>query len=427
METNNQENKKRKIISKKLILILAFFIVVCIGAGFGLYQYNQNNAVDSIIGFDVNPSIELKTNKKEKIIEAVALNEAGETVLKDMDLKDTDLDVAVNAIIGSMLKNGYISTDSNSILVSVQNDDVEKGNKLQEELSKEIEELLKASSIDGSVLSQSYEANDEIKKLAEENSVSEGKAKLINQILKSEVKDTKGNVITFDALSKLSINELNLLLTSKQTKVEEVKTTGNASEDSYIGKEKAKELALKQAKLTAKDVSRIDVEIDYDDGKLVYELDFRNGNIEYDYEIDAKTGEFVQTERESDGSEGDSNYDDTDYGTDNDGVTEYGNSKYDDTDYGPNNDGVTDYDDGDSSYSKQTTTNKTTNKTTTNKTTTNKTTTNKTTTNKTTTKKPSSSSNNSNYDDGNSGYSDSGYDDSGNSGYDDSGNSEYDD
>ena len=49
-----------------------------------------------------------------------------------------------------------------------------------------------------------------------------------------------------------------------------------------------------------------------------------------------------------------SDYIDTDYGVDNDGVTDYeGESAYDattdynDTDYGPNNDGVTDYDDTD--------------------------------------------------------------------------------
>ena len=51
------------------------------------------------------------------------------------------------------------------------------------------------------------------------------------------------------------------------------------------------------------------------------------------------------------------NYGDTDYGPNNDGVTDYndtdygpnndGVTDYDDTDYGPNNDGVTDYDDTD--------------------------------------------------------------------------------
>ena len=43
-------------------------------------------------------------------------------------------------------------------------------------------------------------------------------------------------------------------------------------------------------------------------------------------------------------NDGVTDYDDTDYGPNNDGVTDYG---YDDTDYGPNNDGVTDYDDTD--------------------------------------------------------------------------------
>ena len=56
-------------------------------------------------------------------------------------------------------------------------------------------------------------------------------------------------------------------------------------------------------------------------------------------------------------NDGVTDYDDTDYGPNNDGVTDYndtdygpnndGVTDYDDTDYGPNNDGVTDYDDTD--------------------------------------------------------------------------------
>ena len=43
------------------------------------------------------------------------LNEEGKTILKDMDLEKVDLDVGVNAIIGSMLKNNYITVyDSNT-------------------------------------------------------------------------------------------------------------------------------------------------------------------------------------------------------------------------------------------------------------------------------------------------------------------------
>ena len=53
---------------------------------------------------------------------------------------------------------------------------------------------------------------------------------------------------------------------------------------------------------------------------------------------------YIDLEGESDYSDQTVNrYDDTDYGPNSDGVTDYGYTNYDDTDYGPNSDGVTDY------------------------------------------------------------------------------------
>lgn len=299
-EEKVKENKTNKLFQPKLVAVLAM-AMICLCGIFGINEYNKtNNAIDSIVEFDVNPSIELKLNKNEKIVEAIALNEDGKKIIGDMDLKNTDIDVAVNALVGSMMKNGYISNDANSILVSVKNEDIEKGNKLQERISKEIEEILKANSIDGAILTQMYDENDEIKKIATENNVSEGKAKLINKIQKSELKDAKGNVISSESLAKLSINELNLLVTSKETQLEDVHTTGNASENSYIGKEKAKEIAYKNAQVASANVTRANVELDYDDGKLVYEVEFNVGNKEYDYEIDAETGAILEVDRDYD-------------------------------------------------------------------------------------------------------------------------------
>ena len=77
------EKKKEKInfFRPKLVGALATVVVCAFGIiGFTQYQ-NMNNSIDSIIDFDVNPSIELKTNKKEEIIEANALNEEGKTIL----------------------------------------------------------------------------------------------------------------------------------------------------------------------------------------------------------------------------------------------------------------------------------------------------------------------------------------------------------
>ena len=66
----------------------------------------QNRRVDSVIGIDVNPSIELSVNRRDKVLRAEALNADAREVLDNMDLENVDLDIAVNALIGSMVRHG---------------------------------------------------------------------------------------------------------------------------------------------------------------------------------------------------------------------------------------------------------------------------------------------------------------------------------
>ena len=154
-----------------------------------------------------------------------------------------------------------------------------------------------------------YNDDDEMEKLAKQYNISEGKAELINRIVKAEMKDSKGNVYTFESLSKLSINELNVLLNSKNVVLNNVISTGNASETGLIGQEKAKEIAFTKAGVTATTVSELEVELDCDDGVLVYEVEFRSGNNEYEYDIHAKDGTIVKENAEI---EDDYNDDDND-------------------------------------------------------------------------------------------------------------------
>ena len=128
-------------------------------------------AIDSIISFDINPSIELMVNRKEKVIRVKALNEDGEKVIGNMNFKNTDLDIAVNALIGSMLTNGYIDDMQNSILISVENSNKDKSTSLQARLEGEVSRLLDASNVDGAVLSQSIVEDKDIEDLAKENMI----------------------------------------------------------------------------------------------------------------------------------------------------------------------------------------------------------------------------------------------------------------
>ena len=67
-----------------------------------------------------------------------------------------------------------------------------------------------------------------------------------------------------------------------------------------IGEEKAKEIALQHAGVSASKAKRLRVETDRENGRQVYEVEFTADGIEYDYEIDALTGKILKHEAERD-------------------------------------------------------------------------------------------------------------------------------
>ena len=62
----------------------------------------------------------------------------------------------------------------------------------------------------------------------------------------------------------------------------------------------AVDAALKYANLDKSQVSDIDVDLDRDNGKLIYEVDFNFGNTEYDFDINAETGEVISADKSKD-------------------------------------------------------------------------------------------------------------------------------
>ena len=96
----------------------------------------------------------------------------------------------------------------------------------------------------------------------------------------------------------------------------------------YISTAAAQNLLSTQ--LGRDDIRFVEKEYDLEDGE--YEVEFVLDGVEYEYEVNAVTGKI--TEMDADYQD----YDDTDYGSDSDGITDYGY-----TDYGSGSDGITDY------------------------------------------------------------------------------------
>ena len=68
---------------------------------------------------------------------------------------------------------------------------------------------------------------------------------------------------------------------------------------SYIGAEKAKSVALAHAGVNQSQVTRLRCELEKDDGRWEYQVEFCYGTMEYEYEIDAYTGAILSRDMES--------------------------------------------------------------------------------------------------------------------------------
>ena len=273
--------------------------------------YLQNNTVASVVSLDVNPSVTLNVNAKETVLSAVPVNEDGGDILAGMDLTGVPLDVAMNAIVGALLTQGYVDELANSILITVEDDDAGRGARLQQELTDQADAILANTSVNGAILSQTIQNSQQLQQLSDSYGITTGKAALIQTIV-----DTGNSLHTFEELVGLSINDLNLLYTSLTSAPAEpstgggtsgsgtaetapaIQSSGQASDSAYIGVEAAKSAAFAHAGLDASQVTMGEVDFDYEDGRMVYELEFYASGAEYEYDIDASTGAVVKFSQE---------------------------------------------------------------------------------------------------------------------------------
>lgn len=92
-----------------------------------------------------------------------------------------------------------------------------------------------------------------------------------------EINAETGDVIKYGAEMKKTVN---------------AGQTGNG-QSATVTEAKAKEIALNHAGLTEDQITGMKVKLDQDNGRAEYEVEFRKDKTEYDYEIDAETGDIL--------------------------------------------------------------------------------------------------------------------------------------
>lgn len=201
-----KEEKARSVfaIRRRVIGTLAAACLCMIVLAGGTYTV-QNGKVDSVIGIDVNPSVEISVNKKNKVLAAKALNKDAESIMQDMDLKGVDLNVAVNAVIGSMVTHGYLEDLENAILVTVSNDSISKASSLRTAIVSDIKNTLEEKQLNAKVIDQQVIEEDEVKQLADEYNISYGKAYFLKDLIEHNASLSMDDM---KALAPLSMEEI---------------------------------------------------------------------------------------------------------------------------------------------------------------------------------------------------------------------------
>lgn len=272
---------------KTACCIAAALVILAVGA------FAANGIISkpvTVISLDVNPSIELKLRGSGRVAQAKALNDDAQKLLEGMELEGTDKNTAVNAIIGSMVRAGYLNSLSNSVLVTVEG---KNASGVEKEIMEIINGILAQSINGGAVVGQKLTKSGEAALLAQRHGISEGKAQLVLEVARLNP------MLVPDELAKLSINELNVLLSAKEAQTE-VSKSGEVSTKAYIGAEKALEIALAHAGVQKGAVKDIEVELDFKRGIMVYEVEFKTGGMEYEHLINAITGEIIEDRQKLD-------------------------------------------------------------------------------------------------------------------------------
>jgi len=349
----------------KTVMQLAAACVALVLLVGGIFYYRGNLMVDSLVDLDVNPGIELLTNQKNRVLEAYATNGDGDKVLSGMDLQNVDLQVALNAIVGSMVQQGYMTKDTKGVLVTVQNKDQKKADNLRKLVVKEMEIALSTEDMNAAVFHQVISSqNNNASAFARKNNISLGKAVFVLNLA------NKASSLNAKELAKMKISEIAKLVADKNIDIRDIieydsddslweniadaiedinegdddyivatkqqgstqavqvqpsetqasvqtqaqtqaatqtqpqtqpqtqaQTKAQPQQGGRISADKAKAIAFGHAGVSAGQVRDLSVEYD-DDG--VYEIDFKVGNMEYDYEIGAVDGSIRKADVEQD-------------------------------------------------------------------------------------------------------------------------------
>ena len=277
-DAESEANTKRKPGWAKLgIMAACLALVLCTGIA---THAIRSNATAGTFTMDVNPSVEYTIAKSGSVKNVRCLNSDAENALSDVALGKQSVETALTRTVAAYEACGYMENGEATVLISFDSR-LDANAELKASLSAEIQQALEQTDAVGTLVFHSeLTENAEAAKIAEEFHVSLGRA---DWILTAANKTG----LPTDEVARMSLDEL--------LKFQEASGIASVSVSKFISLEEAKKIALKDAKLdelTQKIVFTRE-ELNRNQGKPCYLLEFYTGTNQYFYQIDAKSGSII--------------------------------------------------------------------------------------------------------------------------------------
>ncbi len=281
-DAESEANTKRKPGWAKLgIMVACLALVLCTGIAANAIR---SNATAGTFTMDVNPSVEYTIAKSGIVKNVRCLNSDAENALSDVALGKQSVETALTRTVAAYEACGYMENGEATVLISFDSR-LDANAELKASLSAEIQQALEQTDAVGTLVFHSeLMENAEVAKIAEEFHVSLGRA---DWILTAANKTG----LPTDEVARMSLDEL--------LKFQEVSGISSICVSKFISLEEAKKIALRDAKLdelTQKIVFTRE-ELNRNQGKPCYLLEFYTGTNQYHYQIDAKTGSIIYAGR----------------------------------------------------------------------------------------------------------------------------------
>jgi hypothetical protein len=202
------------------------------------------------VSLDVNPSIEYTVNTFGKVLSVKAVNDDGEVITSELDVKNVNISKAVKVTIDKLREGGYITDDEDAgivITISASND--EKAEELAEELEEEtkeyVEEIGETAEVEAEAVGK--ERVEEARTLG----VTPGKLNLVQKLINSTEGVEGAEEIDMEEWLDKSVKEINKAIKEnrKQLKEASKEVEDEADEEVNTAEEDENEDETEEAKV----------------------------------------------------------------------------------------------------------------------------------------------------------------------------------